>query len=514
MLNKQLLVMLTSLMLVTACGQKAAEEPSPEPSPEPIAEPVADSGGMVLPATTSSDEARDHYMAGWADFENSRGNTAHDEFSAAAAADSSFAMAHLMAALTGSSTESFVSNLENASANAAGATKGEQLLIRAFEQALASDQAGQIATGQELTALHPDSPRAWVFLGNFHGNVNNSSDARAAYGKAIELDPDLVPARINLGNNLMTQEPKDLGLAEEQFMKAAAITPNEPNPVDLLGDLHRSQGNLEAAYADYTKAAELAPELGSGLQQRGHVNSFLGNFDEARADYSRSAELETARGSNAGGFFLVFRAYASLHEGDFDAAISELREIAQSADSMEMDGKLDLKINALTSAAQAATHSGNNEAASEIVAEVATLMRQQAEEVGTDQFRDATEATICFMEGMLAARMGDTEGAAAKAIEFEGYAASATSPRKLERMHEILGMSAYHQGDFAAAAEHLAKGDYQNNMETKYYLALAHEGAGNAEEYQRLIGELAVWNFNGPGYAMTRGDILARASAE
>jgi len=388
------------------------------------------------------------------------------------------------------------------------------LLIQAFQQAFASDQAGQIATGEELTALHPDSPRAWVFLGNFYTNVNNSSDARAAYGKAIELDPNLVQARINLGNNLMTQEPKDLGMAEEQFTKAIAITPEEPNPVDLLGDLHRSQGNLEAAHADYTKAAELAPELGSGFQQRGHVNSFMGNYDEARADYTRSAELETARGSNAGGFFLVFRAYVSLHEGDFEAAISELRELAQSADSMEMEGKIDLKVNVLTNVAQIATHSGNSEAATEAIAEMATLRRQQAEDVGNDQFRDAQEATICFMEGMLAARMGDTEGAAAKAAEFEGHTASSSSPRKLERMHEILGMSAYHQGDFAAAAEHLSAGDHLNNMETKYFLALANEGAANTDEYQRLIEELAVWNFNGAGYAMTRNDILARASAE
>ena len=89
--------------------------------------------------------------------------------------------------------------------------------------------------------------------------------------------------------------------AETHFEMAARLAPGEPNPHDLLGDVHRAQNNFEAAYNDYSKCIELAPDLGSGYQQRGHVNSFLGNYEEARADYSRSAELEDARGASLGG---------------------------------------------------------------------------------------------------------------------------------------------------------------------------------------------------------------------
>jgi len=361
--------------------------------------------------------------------------------------------------------------------------------------------------------MHPDSPRAWVFLGDSYGNVNNSADARKSYTRAIELDARYVPAHINLGNNLLTQEPKSFAMAEQHFNHAVELTPNEPNPHDLLGDVHRAQGDLEAAYNDYTKAAELAPELGSALQQRGHVNSFLGNFDEARADYTRSAELEDARGSNAGGFFLIYKAYVNAHEGDFDAAVAELRELAAGVDASNAEGAMDLKINALSNAALFATEAGDNEAASAAIADAAAVMRQQAADVGSDDFRDAQEATISYMEGLLAARMKDTELAAAKAAEFEGYVTSSSNPRKSERMHEVLGISAYCQDDFAGAIEHLSAGDHLNNMHTKYYLARAHEAAGNADEAARLYAELAVWNFNGPGYAMFRKDILARAAS-
>lgn len=500
------------LFLASACGEKAAEPAADAAVAHEAAAPAA--GGMVLPATTSNDQAREHYMAGWADFENTRPTAAHGHFLEAAAADPEFAMGHLLAALTSPSTEEFVSNLGLATANKAGASKAEQLMVGAYESALAADAQSRIAAVKEVTELHPDSPRAWVFLGNVLTNVNNAADSRAAYAKAIKLDAAHVPGHINLGNNFLTLEPKDFAEAEKHFMHAVALTPDEPNPHDLLGDVHRAQGNLDAAYADYTKASELAPELGSALQQRGHVNSFLGNFDEARSDYSRSVELEKARGSTGGGFFLVYRAYVSLHEGDLNAAIAELQGIADSADEDYPSIAADLKANALTNVALIASEAGNSDAAGAAIAAAAAVMRQQADAMDSDDLRDGAEATISYMTGMLAARTGDTEGAAAAAAAFEGHVASSTNPRKLERMHEIQGMAAWYQEDYAGAVEHLSAGDHQANMVTKYYLARANEEAGNAEEANRLFAELAVYNFNGPGYAMFRKDILARAASD
>jgi hypothetical protein len=204
----------------------------------------------------------------------------------------------------------------------------------------------------------------------------------------------------------------------------------------------------------------------------------------------------------------------NAHEGNHEAAIAELRELVAGADEAYSEGVMDLKTNALSNAALFATEAGDTEAASAAIADAAAVMRQQADDVGSDELRDAQEATISFMEGLLVARMRDTEGAAAKAAEFKRHVASSSNPRKLERMHEIQGMAAYYQDDFASAVEHLSLGDHLNNMYTKYYLARANEAAGNADEAARLYAELAVWNFNGPGYAMFRKDILTRAASD
>ena len=503
--HKILLAIAASFLVLAGCGQQAEDTGQEGDYAE------YERTGMELPASTTSDEAREQYMAGWADFELGRFNQANKHFVSAGDTDPAFAMAHMIAALTSTSTEGFAKNLTRAGENAAGATRGEQLFIESFQKEFAEDPAGQVAAQQELTALHPNSARAWLFLGNAQGNLNNTADERAAYRKAIEMEHSLVAAHVQLGDSYLFGDPKDYDQAEAHILQAVGLAPYEPLPHDTLGDVHRAQGNLQAAYGNYTKAAELAPEQGSPLQQRGHVNSFLGNYDAARADYTRSAELEDARGTNAGPFFLVFRAYVSLHEGNPDAAIAELRELAAGADASGMEGADDLKINALTNVVQIATQYGMAEAG---IADVAALMRQQADNVGTDQFRSAQEANISYLEGMLAARTGDTEGAAASAAAFEKHVAANTNPNKLKRMHEILGMSAYHQGDFAAAVEHLSAGDHLNNMSTKYFLALANDSAGNGDEAQRLLSELAVWNFNGPGYAMIRGDVLARVASD
>ena len=516
---KKIAIFLTAaltLVLAFGCAQETdvpvtATEDTAATTDAPAS---ADSGGMVLPYSTENDSAREHYLAGWSSFENSRFNAARNHFLEATAADPDFAMGHLLAALSAPSTEAFVLNLGKATDTKIKVSGEEQVLIGAFESALAADSQSLIAALRDVTNMYPDSPRAWVFLGNALTNVNDADDARVAYAKAIELDASHVPGHINLGNNLLTIEPKDFAEAEKHFMHAVALTPNEPNPHDLLGDVHRAQGKLEAAYNDYTKAAELAPDLGAGRQQRGHVNSFLGNYDEARTDYSVSAELETARGATGGGFFLVFRAYVSLHEGDFDAAIKELQEISDSADEDYPSVAADLKANALTNIALIATETGDAATASSAIDAAAGVLRQQADAMASDDLRDAAEATISYMRGLLAARMGDTKGAGDAATAFEGHVATSTNPRKLERMHEVQGMSAWYQDDYAGAVEHLSSGDHQANMYTKYYLARANEEAGNADEAARLYGELAVYNFNGPGYAMFRKDILARAVSD
>lgn len=462
---------------------------------------------MSLPVSTESDDARAHFEAGLSAADMGRGNEANEHFELAAEADPDFAQAYLRVAFSSASTEEFTSNLAKAVELMDYASPAEKLLIEIAQKGFENDIEGQLQRAHELVGIAPESPRAWLTLAGIEAGLNDATGSRESLAKSIELAPGFAAAHMQAGNNYLFVEPKDFTKAEEHFQAAADLAPNEANPFDLLGDVHRAQGNIEAAYDDYTRAAQLAPNNGSPLQQRGHVNSFLHNFDEARADYTRSMELETARGNNNAPFYASFRAYVNLHEGNPTKAIAEFTELLEGADESGYEGVTDIKINWLTNIAQIAMYSGAFDVAESALVERAALMRQRAADTGSEQFTRGQERGILYFDAMLAARRGDAETAKAKAAEFGTLAEMDQNPRGMEPVHQILGITEYFQGNHAAAAEHLAQGA-PGNVYMKFYRAKALEGAGMAEMAQALMDEIAVWNFNGVGFALIRNDVL------
>lgn len=501
------LASLMILSLLAGCDRPDAETPQSGETGGPASEIV-----MTLPITTTSSEAKTHFYAGLDALDMSRFDEANTHFEQAVQADPTFAQGFLNVANSAASTEEFTTNLTQAVALSENAARPEQLLITITQKGFENDVEGQRAAAQELVELEPESPRAWLTLAGVQSGMNDVEESRTSIMKAIGLAPGFAAAHMQLGNNYLNLEPKDFTQAEQHFQHAVDLAPEEPTPYDLLGDAHRAQNNLEAAYQDYTKAAELAPALGSPLQQRGHVNSFLGRYDEARADYDRAMELETARGNNTAPFYAVFRAYVNLHAGEPDAAIAELNELVANADQMNVEGTTDIKINGLTNVAQIAMHYGNFATAAQALERMASLIRQQAEEVGTDPFRRSQEAGIVYFEAMLAARQGDAETARAKAEAYTALVEPDPNPRKMEPVHEILGIADFFQEKYAEAAEHLAQGT-PGNTYLKYYRAVALEESGQGEQASALFDEIAVWNFNSVGYAMIRKDAMTHAES-
>ena len=497
------------LLLVAGCDRQDAEN---APSMESGSQPSETEIVMVLPVTTTSGEAKNHFYAGLDAMDMGRLNDANAHFEQAVQADPTFAQGYLRIANSAASTEEFTTNLAKAVELSENAARPEQLLIMITQKGFENDVEGQLALAQELVELQPESPRAWLTLAGVQGGMNTVEESRASIMKALELAPNFAAAHMQLGNNYLFLEPRDFAQAERHDQHAIDLAPDEPTPYDLLGDVHRAQGDLEAAYQDYTMAAERAPTLGSPLQQRGHVNSFLGRYDEARADYDRAMELETARGNNNAPFFAVYKSYVNIHAGEPDAAIAELTEMVANADQMGVEGTTDIKINCLTNIAQIATHTGDFERAAAALEERAPLMRQQAEEAGTDQFRRSQEAGIVYFEAMLAARQGDAETARAKAEEYTALVEPDPNPRKMEAVHQILGMTEFYQQNYATAIEHLAQGA-PGNIYMKYHRALALDESGQSEQASALFDEIAVWNFNGVGFALIRNDVLERVES-
>src|SRR5712664_3566582 len=153
--------------VLSSCG--SAPPPPPPPPPSSSRDLAAldgvTSGIMGIPVTTSSAEARNHFLQGQRELDLARNFDALDHFKRAVAADSTFAIAFLNVANTGNSLDEFKTNLARAERLAAGASDAEQLQIQSARKGLENDATGQLTAAQQLVAKYPQSPRAFLTLG-------------------------------------------------------------------------------------------------------------------------------------------------------------------------------------------------------------------------------------------------------------------------------------------------------------------------------------------------------------
>ena len=465
---------------------------------------------MKVPMSTSSAEARSYFLKGLHELDLSKYPDAQHHFQSASKADPDFALAHVGAAITSSSPEEAARNLKTASMKAGNASEAEQAWISAAVKGFNNDLEGQLVDANRLTKLAPSSPRAWLQLAACQKAMGRHEDARKAGMKALEVSPEFVPAYVQLGESFLFDEPRDFAMAEKYMGKILELQPSEYRSHDLLGDVYRAQGNLTEARVKYTRAIELGPDHGMALHQRGHVHSFLGNFNAARADYQAAMDLSDAAEVTE---FGIGKALVAIYEGNPQRAISELEALVVALDTMDFAEPRSSKLWILSEIVAIAAHYRLEDSARKAIQMSESILKEQAAEVGSEEFRRRNEARLAYFEGWLAARLGNYEVASRRAQGIMDLLEADTNPRKNEPAHEILGMVNLLQGNYEEAIEHyqlIAKG----YVYARYHLALAHEGAGHAKVARAMFKEAASYNFNDMGFCLIREDALTRASAE
>ena len=499
-----------SLFAVAGCVLLSGCGASPPPNTRDLAALDAITSSISgLPLTTSSDDARNHFLQGLRELDLTRGFEAQEHFKGAVAADSTFAIGYLFVANTSNSLADFKTNLVRAERLAPQASEAEQIQIQIARRGFENDVSGQLALAEQLVAKNPQSPRAYVILAGIQGGLNRQPENRASDEKALALASNFLAAHIDLGNSYLFGEPKDFQKALQHFQAAAALAPNEPALHDLMGDANRALNNLPEARAHYTRGHELNPRDAGLLQQRGHVNSFAGDYVAARADYD-SAML-VGRG-NERGFFAPFRAYVSVHAGDATGAVGELKKLVADADTMKLPDPTAVKINALTNVVTIAIETRDFATAEAALKQRATLAEEQAEKSGSAGFRRATESNGAYLQAWLAARRGDYATAKREANRYSAIVAPDANPRKMEAFHQLQGFIAAYQGKPAEAAAHFAEGNLQDPY-IEYQYATALDASGQSAKAKPIFKALSVYNFNSLGYALIRKDALAKAAA-
>ncbi len=108
---------------------------------------------------------------------------------------------------------------------------------------------------ESILAEHADMPETQMQLGVFRIQRGDSAGAERAYRQAITLNPQLIPAHLNLAD-LMRGQGREKE-AREQLQTALAVLPDHGPTLHALGLLETRSGNAEKALDYLGRAAQV-----------------------------------------------------------------------------------------------------------------------------------------------------------------------------------------------------------------------------------------------------------------
>ena len=168
------------------------------------------------------------------------------------------------------------------------------------------------------------SPSASILyrLGSLLVKTGQAAKARAAYERALALQPDLSEASNDLGTLLA--ESGDLPAAIERFRAALEATPDYPDALNNLGYALLLTGRPQDARDRYERALKLQPDLPEALNNLGLILGQQGDLAGAEPCFRKALQKRPGYGEAANNLALVFVARHQPEE-----AISLLREFLE-----------------------------------------------------------------------------------------------------------------------------------------------------------------------------------------
>jgi len=447
-----------------------------------------------VPITTKSEEARQHYLKGRDLFERLRATDAHEQFQKAAAADKDFALAQLGLANTAPSAKDFFDALKQATSLVSKASEGERHLILATDAGVRGDGAGQKSHIDQLTAAFPQDERALNTLGAFHFGRQEYEQAIAAYQKAIVLNPGFSQPYNQMGYALRFIGRNDE--AEKAFKKYIELIPDDPNPYDSYAELLMKLGRFDESIKSYEKALSVnnhfvASYLGIGLDQ-----IYLGQSAKARETFARLEQVARNTGEKRAAYAQT--AFSYIEEGNTAEAVKQVEKMKavakQEGDTVSLSGDALFLGNIYLEA-------GRPDEAKAQFAE--SLKLAEAASTPPD-VKEAARRQDLFDVARVALAKGDLAGAKAKSDAYAAAVAQRKIPFEVRQSHELAGMVALQEKDYAKAVAELTQAN-QLDPRVQYHLARAYQGKGDlkaARETAKLAAEHNGLNFN---YAYVRG---------
>jgi tetratricopeptide (TPR) repeat protein len=158
--------------------------------------------------------------------------------------------------------------------------------------------------------LDPNNAAAWNNLGFlFDKQFNQINKAFDCYKKAIEIEPSLIVARINLATVYSRKEKNKK--AKEEYEKILRIAPHEPKAHNNIANIYRSYNNKEKVIFHFTEAIKYNPKYAEAyLNLANYYDVQLNEYDKALELYKTTKEIANSKNID----LIVDKMVELLHE--------------------------------------------------------------------------------------------------------------------------------------------------------------------------------------------------------
>jgi tetratricopeptide (TPR) repeat protein len=149
-----------------------------------------------------------------------------------------------------------------------------------------------IAQLTEAVRLKPRSAEAHNALGEAYNTFDDPKAARVSFEKAVEIDPKLTVARVNLG--LVLLQAGEMDTAAIHLDRALALLGHSRDaayPLYLRAKIYTERGQVEKASKSLTDAVSLDPDLAEAWSDLGNARKTMLDDTGALSAFKRAVEI-------------------------------------------------------------------------------------------------------------------------------------------------------------------------------------------------------------------------------
>ena len=285
----------------------------------------------ITELTTTSLEAYKYYFAGREAAYRMYHQEAIDNFEKAVALDSAFIEAYERLARQYHETHEYTEALEIIEKVKSFSSKlPEKKLVEilALEAYIKHDWDLAINYYKRLISLNPENIRAHIDLGMaYYQGKMMYDEGISEFKKALELDPQGVTHHTSFTYNVLGWaylRKGELKKAHVAFEKYVALLPNQPNPLNCLGEFHLLVGNYDQAITTLQQSLKIKSDFPVAYGDLGDTYLAKGMYSQALRSYERYLDLSLSEVEKAEGHFLL----GKLHylKGDHTKAIQKCQQ--------------------------------------------------------------------------------------------------------------------------------------------------------------------------------------------